>query len=122
MMRLEDIYKACISLIGEESWDRTIASCGLAPSADAIPEILALSINSQGLPPFVSELARLELAMARINTAEIPSGAGALDVNPALEVVPLGWKHLLTLTAKNREASGERPLPVAEMVLVWKSP
>ncbi len=122
MMRLEDIYSACISLIGRESWDRIISSRSPAPAADMIPDVLTLCADTHGLPPFISDLVRLELAMARINAAEIPSGTDTLDVNPALEVLPLRWKNLFTFIADNRETSGEVPLRGAEMLLVWKSP
>lgn len=122
MRSIEDIYRVSISIIGEETWERAAASISSKHSADAVPDILAAMTASHGLPPFISELARLESAMARISIAGIPSEIKILDVNPALEVLQLEWSNLPAIISDNSDSSRPDPLPVREMVLVWKNP
>ena len=112
----------CISLIGEEEWERAVASISSRRRADMIPDVLAVMTGSRGLPPFISDLARLESAIARISDTDIPPVIDMLNVNPALEVMQLQWNNLPAFVSGHNDAERPVPMPVKEIVLVWKSP
>ena len=123
---MQDIYGACASLIDPKIWakisNRAVASINPEGDADVMPEILAAMIGPEGLPPFISDLANLELSVSRIGDMGIPSIISVLDVNPALEVLQLQWSNLTTFISNNNEVERREPLPVNETVLVWKRP
>jgi len=99
-----------------------VASASCIVDADMIPDFLVRVTGSQGLPPFISELARLELTIARIDDADIPCNTERFDVNPALELLQLQWSNLPAIISGNNDAHSPTPLPIKQLVLVWKSP
>ena len=119
---MQDIYRICISLVGEEVWEWAVASISSGRGADMIPDVLAAMTGSHGLPPFISDLARLESAIARISDTDIPPVIDVLNVNPALEVMQLQWNNLPAFISGDNAAGRPDPLPVEEIVLAWKSP
>lgn len=71
--------------------------------------------------PWLSELARLEAALARLagKDGQIPAPGCAWQVNPALELLEFSWQGLGELLAA--EAPAE-PRPAPETMLAWLSP
>ena len=124
LKRLQDVYRVCISLVGEEAWERLVAPISSRQSVDKIPDILAVMTGSHGLPPFISELARLESTIARISDAGIQPqpDIAMLDVNPTLEVLQLKWSNLPAFISSINNTVRPDSLPVEEILLVWKSP
>lgn len=101
--RVMTAFPRCRAAVGVERWDRVARALAREPEAElaAVPALVA----ELGLPAFLADLARLELAIDAIDRAddEVPETAPRLRVNPTLALLDLDH-------------------PVAERVLVWRVP
>lgn len=115
---LEMIYPLCRVLLGARRWGRLVSLC-VAPSD--FPSVLEGRRSMKGVPPFISDLARLEWAVHEIEQTEIPdrpSPKGPV-VNPALRLLSLKWRGLPAWMNDDPQG-GAVPRRGADLVLVWK--
>lgn len=114
---LECLFPACKRTLGPTLWGKAIASLrGQKP--EAFPETLTFTALAKLTPPFIQDLAALELAMYRVK--QTPAHAAtlqAITVNPALELLSLSWQGLPKLISENAA-----PVDGKELVLIWRSP
>jgi len=77
------------------------------------------------LPPYVAELARLELALFQMRETgftAIPSQIDQLTVNPTLQLLQLSWRNLLSLLPESKHRGDSSPRPEQEHVLIYCRP
>jgi selenobiotic family peptide radical SAM maturase len=117
---LERIYPLCRMLLGTRRWKRLAALCRKPP---LFAGLLEGSRGPRGIPPFISDLARLEWAVHEVENATVP-GRDAFDrlaVNPALRLLSLKWKGIPAWVNGDRKST-EMPKRGDEIVLVWRRP
>ncbi len=75
-------------------------------------------------PEWLPDLARLELACHRTMNIALPQADELHDltVNPSLQLLPVAWRHLLTLLTYAKKHQMERVEPGEELILVWCDP
>ncbi len=88
-----------------------------------VPDLLASLINDLDLPPFLPELARLELAIHQVDSAPpIPDPeVDEPQINPTLKSIELAWRNLLNLTGRGDDDGGA-PALGRELILLWRRP
>jgi len=93
------IYPLCLQFLGEHIGELGMEVLSQLGTFEDFPEFIALISEQHDLPPFLSELARLELADHQVGTGdvEIPSEVLVYALNPTLQIVQLGWRHLTRL-------------------------
>ena len=97
-----------------------MAGDGLSP--DDFP-VLVKKQGEFGGFPFLSGLARLELALFQVRTADvILPAAETTIINPTLQIIPLEWTNILSLLTRSRGRNLERVKPGNEFILVWHEP
>ncbi len=72
---LERIYPLCRVLLGTRRWKRLAALCR-KPSA--LPDLLEGNHRPKSIPPFLTDLARLEWAVHEVEKAEHPRASTPL--------------------------------------------
>lgn len=108
------IFPTCKRLLSPVLWETASVALNDGPP-ESFPEVLGAM---DGLPPFIHDLATLELALVRVNLTPDQTEPGhAISVNPALELLPLSWQGLPKLFAGDGE-----PTAGEELVLIWRSP
>lgn len=82
---------------------------------------MANHTGENGLPVYLTELARLELSLFRAGAAsdQIPDRTSEIILNPTLELLSFNWKNICGLLSSETIAS---PQPGNEMVLAWVDP
>ena len=97
-----------------------MAGDGMSP--DDFP-VLVKELGEFGGFPFLSALARLELALFQVHTADvILPAAETTIINPTLHIIPLEWTNILSLLTRSRGRNLERVKPGNEFILVWHEP
>jgi len=96
-----------------------VNTCAGDPAA--IQKKMARQSGQHGLPPYLSELARLEFVLfqARTTADQIPDRIDEIIINPTLSVWSSPWRHLCGLISG---AGPVAPEPGEEMLLVWVEP
>jgi selenobiotic family peptide radical SAM maturase len=124
VMRPERIFPACFSFLDHRQ-QRLIAEHAEAFTPDDFSSTIAkLQVRCQ-LPPYICDLARLELAffhMQQKGVTVIPPLVDQMTVNPALQLLKLSWKNLLSLLPEQRRQDDSEPCPEEEFVLVYCRP
>jgi len=121
--KFDSIFPACRAVLGKDAWSAVLATCPDAPSADTVPDCLA-SGAGPGSPPFLPDLARLELTIDSLSDASVPGPGSSehLTVNPTVRLLELSWKGLCSLLPPAKILDAEAPVQVIERVLVWRDP
>ncbi len=112
---LQDVFPRCAECLGD-SWDELTASFDSAAGLATVPDLLQ---SGNGAVPFVSELARLELAVHDLQKSDSPEITQPTDgpvCNPTLNLLVLSWKHLPDFLRHGNI----KPLQDQELVLVYK--
>lgn len=120
-------FPACYRTLGDTLFRRLAVSVepGLAPEGFA--DFLAVKSLEFDLPPYIAQLAELELAYYQVRYApeSLPEKPDRLLLNPSLRLVPLAWRNVTPLLfplqehaeplsrARNSCSSGVTPLNVA---------
>lgn len=117
-----DDFPACRSFIDPEILDVALNS-----KAAASPEVLFQLIADQSEPshaPFLSDLIRLEWAVAETERAEgeIRAEGGVTSVNPTVQLLPLSWRNLAALLPGGSSIQPPSSERGDEIVVVWKDP
>jgi selenobiotic family peptide radical SAM maturase len=116
------MYPACRAVVTPEQWSRVIEACSDMPDPTAFPDALT-RCQGNGLPPFLQELASLELTAHLVSrdAATIPREVDALLVNPALRLLELSWKGVPALLEPG-QSQRTPPERGNELVLLWPDP
>jgi len=123
-MRPELIFPACFSCLDLRQ-QQQLAENGETFAPEDFPATMAKLQESFHLPPYVAELARLELAFFQVRetgAAAMPAQVDRLTINPTLQLLQLGWKNLLSLLPEAGQADDLPPRPEEELVLVYCRP
>lgn len=118
-----DIFPACRAVLGNEAWAAVITSCHDLVDADTLPDCLATAAG-RGSPPFLPDLARLELTVQGLQGADVtvPGSSETLEVNPTVRLLELSWKGLCSLLPPSKNLDAGAPEQGRERVLVWRDP
>jgi selenobiotic family peptide radical SAM maturase len=121
---LDEIFRACRTVLGENLWKRIIALHGSADAADRICETLKSAHRAFAVPPFLPDLARLEKAIEDVTSVDviIPENPAQVTLNPTVTLVDLSWKHLLPFVEPAHGEERPAPEPGEEIFLLWKDP
>ncbi len=120
---LADLYPVCRRCLGPNAWKSLVADLSateeptpLSQKADELPD-------DPHVPPFLSDLARLEEAVRAVESAqvEVPRESETYRINPALDVVHLDWQ-LAALFDGSDETVEVTPPHAEEFALVWRDP
>ena len=116
---LEKMYPVSLSLLPQQVLGEISAAFGATLNLDELPGLLEERAGSSGIPEYLPDLARLELALhkVKLSDAGLPAELDAPDTNPALRMIKLSWKGLISFISREKDAS---VLEGEEMVLVWK--
>jgi selenobiotic family peptide radical SAM maturase len=116
--KMEEIYPHCRSCLGAGKWDEMIEAMRGGEEPDGFAVLLSGRISAEGLPPFLSDLARLEGSIHRAKKKECSfAPEDHPTVNPSLELVRLSWKNLLAFMN-----SGTEPEEGQEFVVAFQHP
>jgi selenobiotic family peptide radical SAM maturase len=121
--KLHEIYQACRSIVGYETWEKVITGLIFPPD----PEQLMISLErtgEQGIPEFLPDLARLEWTIKEIEEITYKSlkNSEGISINPSLRLLELSWKNLIGLINTKKDKSFNNPEPGKEIILLWKAP
>jgi len=115
---MTEIFPHCRSCLGAEAWNEMIGSMKEEADPDDFVALLSTRTSVGGVPPFLPDLARLELSLYRAATGAVTFEAqDKVCVNPSLGLLRLSWKHLPDFIA-----SGVEPEEGPEFVVVFRHP
>ncbi|MCG8615452.1 MAG: hypothetical protein MI802_04500, partial [Desulfobacterales bacterium] len=124
---LNHYFSNCRRILGNTAWDRILAA--LEPhEPDAFVRRLGTMTETEGLPPFLKELAALEMAFRTFcrSSGNQPEPVEVLTVNPKLLLLPVQWQHLPHLLEENAPDAHHRDTPEPKKreghILIWRSP
>jgi len=118
---LEAQFKGCRKCVDSYTWQQIAALC--AENPESFPDILERHQDALALPPFLPQLALLELTIHRVkNSQGVRAGeVHELCVNSTLELLQVSWKHLPSMV----HGDGDPPAkaePGEEFIVVWRDP
>ncbi|MEN8135097.1 MAG: thio(seleno)oxazole modification radical SAM maturase SbtM [Thermodesulfobacteriota bacterium] len=116
-------YPSCRRFMGEKILELAAGAFAATTAPNDVPQILLSLAEELHLPPFLPDLARLELLIYQIEScsAVLPNDISGHQINPTLQTIELSWRHLLSLTKKGDEDSGVvDPESGREVVLMWR--
>ncbi|MBA3017017.1 MAG: selenobiotic family peptide radical SAM maturase [Proteobacteria bacterium] len=121
---LEEIYPSCCSFIEQNAWVQIMALCSEVSDPNSLPDKLLLHSGELGLPGFLPELARMELAFHKVSTGKLerPEELDQHTINPTLQLLQLSWKNLYLVLNQGDKSSSGKPEPGEEYVIVWQNP
>jgi selenobiotic family peptide radical SAM maturase len=122
--KLEKIYPACRSILDPLTWNLLNTACSRDPEPETFPDTVRLRTAELGLPEFLAELARLELAVNSVATEEIqiPSEVDQILLNPSVQLLQLSWKNLTSALNQQDDTPPPPPERDEQLVLVWRDP
>jgi len=117
-------FPACRAQLARRTWEDLRDHLEAGSEVTAFPELVDRQTGALKLPGYLADLARLELAMrkARAKGATMPRQVEQLTLNPSLELLRLGWRHLIQLVAPSTEHPPASPEKGEEFVIVWHDP
>lgn len=119
---LETMYPACRSLLGPTRWELIQEEIVASGQSEDLPDILSRDRVKLEIPDYLSDLARLEIALFSAAMAQVPSQVESLCLNPTVQLVQLAWKNLPSFLDPTQRKDVSLPEPADELVVVWKSP
>lgn len=118
-----EIFPACRRVLSEPQWQEFLAL--LAPAANSAERghlLVDSALAVPGAPPYLSDLARLELALCLARQQRpVSATVEQLTGNPSLQLFESSWSGLSHLLGEDG-AKAPLPVPQQEMVLVWCDP
>jgi selenobiotic family peptide radical SAM maturase len=117
--RLLEIYPCCLSFIGPGKFNTFIERY-----KESDPKALQNALEEDHtLPPFLSELARLEWALYEVSNTSvaIPRDIDKICINPTFQILQMSWKNLESLLGQENSSPIE-PEQGKEIVFIWKDP
>ena len=120
-----ETFPACRRVLSEPQWQEFLALLTSAANIDELGYLLVDPVLAlPGTPPYLSDLARLELALYRTwqERTALPIMVERLTVNPSLQLFDSAWAGLSLLLGENGANTESQPLLQQEMILVWCDP
>jgi selenobiotic family peptide radical SAM maturase len=116
--KIETIYPNCRSCLEAGKWNEMMEAMQGEGGPEVFPEFLSTRIGAGDLPPFLSDLAQLEVSVYRAREKKCSFVADhKAMVNPSLELIRLSWKNLLAFVN-----SGIEPEEGPEFAVAFQDP
>ncbi|MDX1777048.1 MAG: hypothetical protein R3297_10730, partial [Desulfobulbales bacterium] len=114
-----EIFPKCSRLVAAETWQELINK---AETPELLPVILKQYPDKPALPGYLSELARLELFVFKLNksTTPVPNYSKKLSINPTLELFDNSWRNLACHINDGDVMTD--PEKGHEHVIIWRRP
>jgi len=95
----ETIFATCRRTLGSRTWGRVLAATVDDPTPSSFPQTLPSLITALDLPPYITDLARLEWMLHEKKTQHDACRRPHRSViaNSTLSLLPVDWKHLAEL-------------------------
>ena len=119
---LEHMYPACRSLLAESLWERIQEDVEAGDQFEDLPDIFTRERLKLGIPDYLPDLARLELARYKAEATDVPSLAASSCLNPAVQVIQVSWINLTCFIDAPRLRKIPLPESAEELIIVWKRP
>jgi selenobiotic family peptide radical SAM maturase len=118
--RLAKIFPVSRQIMGLRRWRRALAAYAPDERPERFPDALERLV-AQGVPPYVSDLARLEWTRCRVGEQDVPASPdeGPAILNRTLELVPCRWHNLPQLLEHRSDGRGA-VTEGEELVAVWR--
>ena len=117
------IYPLCCQFLGEKAEGLGTEVFSQLDSNHDFPKLISSLVEKYDLPPYLPELARLELAIHqnKANDFNIPAEVSTYLINPSLQMIQLNWRNLVTFF-DDVEATDKQILPEIgrEVILLWQ--
>jgi selenobiotic family peptide radical SAM maturase len=118
MENMEEIFPRCRSCLEAGKWSEMIEAVQADEGPEVFADLLFSRIVAEDLPPFLSDLARLEWAIHKAKKKACSfEPEDHPTVNPSLELFTLAWRNLPAFMNSGREAERGH-----EFVVVFKHP
>ncbi|MCX5864405.1 MAG: thio(seleno)oxazole modification radical SAM maturase SbtM [Deltaproteobacteria bacterium] len=119
-----EFFPACRRLLGGPQWQGFLALLAPAGNLADLAGLLAdPAFALEGVPGYLSDLARLELALCLAQQERpLPAMVERLTVNPSLQLLQSSWAGLPHLLGENGARAVPQPVPQQEIILVWVAP
>ncbi len=123
-MKLENIFPACFSCLDARQLEKLKDEIRRIRTPESFPAIIEKLQQSSAFPPYLKDLAHLELAlyMCRENYVALPETINKIAQNPTLQLLKCGWRNLLSLLPENKFPQGIEVTPGENYVLVYFPP
>lgn len=117
-------YPFCRRFLAEEVWKPVAEALPKVDLPPDVPHILAGLQAELDLPPFLADLARLELLIHAVRADPVRPAAEVTgyQVNPTLQSIELPWRHLFDLVMAGDDPGGGMPESGRELILLWRQP
>jgi selenobiotic family peptide radical SAM maturase len=121
---LNIIYLHCRRTLGIDAWGRVQAALDPDLVPQRFPDALASLQDQLDLPDIIGDLARIEWAwdQARKDQTPLDPPRDTVIVNPSLNLVPVGWRHLAVIITADPAADLPSPKPASLHVMLWRHP
>ena len=118
----ETIFSTCRRILGSTSWGRVLAAVDKNSPTESFPDTLVSLAACIDLPDYIADLARLEWILHRKKRESGCADAQltTISVNPTLQMVPVGWKHLTAIIRS--KAADTTPIREPAHVMIWRHP
>jgi selenobiotic family peptide radical SAM maturase len=119
----EAVFPACRNSVDSPTWKRILALFEGNLDLETLPTILERQQDQMGLPPYLPELALLELTLHKVNKekSKIPPQIERLETNPDLQLLKFTWKNLPSMLHVD-EGPSVTPELGETFVLIWRHP
>lgn len=116
---LADIFSSCARLADPVAWQSLEKSRQNIHSSEAACRLIQHGAGEGSLPPWMGDLARIELARSRVSRGSHQTPPAEISINPRLRLLPVSWQGLPTLTA----GKGAEEISAGEgFAMVWRHP
>ncbi len=116
------VFAQCAKVVDKDAWLHLLSENTTSPSLEAFPDCLDAHAASLNLPVWIADLARIEWARHQAMTTESPSPdrAGALGINPTLQLIPCSWSGLADLFSYKTEPDTAMVRRGQTTIGIWK--
>jgi selenobiotic family peptide radical SAM maturase len=115
----KQVFPACHLAMGQTLWTDA-EHRGDHDHLDAFPSTLQQVIQDRDHLAFLPDLARLEIAVHRLQDCRAQRGKAGIKVNPCLELLELEWTNLWTMIPNRRTHPPLTPEYGSQRILVWQ--
>jgi selenobiotic family peptide radical SAM maturase len=118
---IDQIFPVCSDMIYEDTFEVIMKGYSIDNNPDLFPEVLSRFIKEKGIPEYLPDLAKIELALHQVRQSknDIPSSVEKLAVNPTLKLIDVSWKNLPTMLNSKGSERGVHPEHGADYVMLW---
>ncbi len=118
---IDEVFPVSSSMIDKGIREEIMKKYPTDQDPERFPDILYNSLNQNGLPGYLPDLARIEFALYQVKQSidNIPSSVEKTEVNPSLRLMDVKWKNLpLILNSQGPERT-INPERGEEYVMLW---